>query len=177
MKCSHSGLHCLVEVCIGMGIPIPVGILWQWERLAGLWWEWEGKWEWYHGNENVTLLPKKKLPFWQKIDLRCQNMLTCKLRETQTLHSFGWKTSPSCPNFSVVKRVLCVPASSAASERGFSTAGRVLEKRPTSLSPGNVNSLLFLHSNLQWLTMLWTLQHPELVWLFAKFFFLLLAFV
>lgn len=51
--------------------------------------------------------------------------------------------------YTVARQVLCVPASSAASERVFSTAGRLLEKRRTNLSPGTVNSLLFLHSNME----------------------------
>jgi len=50
--------------------------------------------------------------------------------------------------FSVVRRVLCIPASSAASERVFSTAGRLLDKRRSTLSSNNVNDLLFLHSNM-----------------------------
>ena len=50
--------------------------------------------------------------------------------------------------FRVARKVLCVPATSAASERVFSTAGRLLDKRRTTLSPDNVNSLLFLHSNM-----------------------------
>jgi hypothetical protein len=41
-----------------------------------------------------------------------------------------------------------VPASSAASERLFSAAGRVLEKRRQSLSPRNVDAILFLRSRL-----------------------------
>jgi len=45
--------------------------------------------------------------------------------------------------------VLCVPVSSSASERVFSTAGRLPEKRRTNLSPDSTNSLLFLHSYLQ----------------------------
>ena len=49
--------------------------------------------------------------------------------------------------YTVARQVLCVPASSAASERVFSTAGRFLEKRQTNLSPATVNSRLFLHSN------------------------------
>jgi len=49
--------------------------------------------------------------------------------------------------YTVARQVLCVPASSAASERVFSTAGRLLEKRQTNLSPATVNSRLFLHSN------------------------------
>ena len=51
--------------------------------------------------------------------------------------------------YTVARRLLCVPASSAASERVFSTAGRLLEKRPTTLSPATVNSLLFLYSNME----------------------------
>jgi len=50
--------------------------------------------------------------------------------------------------YTVARQVLCVPATSAASERVFSTAGRLLEKRRTNLSPATVNSLLFLHSNM-----------------------------
>jgi len=51
--------------------------------------------------------------------------------------------------YKVACRVLCVPASSAASERVFSTAGRLLEKRRTNLNPDSTNSLLFLHSNMK----------------------------
>ena len=51
--------------------------------------------------------------------------------------------------YAVARKVLCVPAPSAASERLFSTAGRLLEKRRTSLARSSVNSLLFLHSNMQ----------------------------
>ena len=51
--------------------------------------------------------------------------------------------------FVVANRVLCIPATSAASERLFSVAGRMLEKRRTSLSAGSLNNLLFLHSNLE----------------------------
>jgi len=51
--------------------------------------------------------------------------------------------------FQVAHRILAIPATSAASERVFSTAGRILEKRRTSLSAGSVNSLLFLHSNMK----------------------------
>ena len=65
-----------------------------------------------------------------------------------------WRdNSKVLPNiFLVACRVLCIPASSAASERVFSTAGRVLEKRRTSLSPNTVNHLLFLHSNMTVMT-------------------------
>ena len=42
--------------------------------------------------------------------------------------------------------VLSVPASNASSERVFSTAGRVLEKRRSQLSSSSVDALLFMHS-------------------------------
>jgi len=51
--------------------------------------------------------------------------------------------------YTLARQVLCVPAFSAASERVFSTAGRMLEKRRTNLSLAAVNSLLFLHSNME----------------------------
>lgn len=44
--------------------------------------------------------------------------------------------------------VLSIPASSACSERVFSTAGRVVEKRRTRLSANSIDNLLFLHSKL-----------------------------
>ena len=49
------------------------------------------------------------------------------------------------------KAACCIfynPTSSAANERVFSTAGRLLEKRRTTFSPNTVNSWLFLHSNM-----------------------------
>jgi len=45
---------------------------------------------------------------------------------------------------SLARRILCIPASSAASERVFDAAGRLLEKRRTNLAPDSVYSLLFL---------------------------------
>ena len=46
----------------------------------------------------------------------------------------------------LARGVLCVPASSASSERAFSSAGRVLEARRNRLNPGTVDAILFLHS-------------------------------
>jgi hypothetical protein len=50
--------------------------------------------------------------------------------------------------FQVANRILCIPATSSASERVFSIAGRTLEKRRANLSSDSLNGLLFLHSNL-----------------------------
>ena len=46
----------------------------------------------------------------------------------------------------VARMILCIPASSASSERVFSSAGRVLEARRNRLNPGTVDAILFLHS-------------------------------
>lgn len=45
--------------------------------------------------------------------------------------------------------ILSIPASSASSERVFSTTGRVLEKRRTQLSNKSVDSIVYLHSKHQ----------------------------
>ncbi|KAL2088169.1 hypothetical protein ACEWY4_016997 [Coilia grayii] len=54
------------------------------------------------------------------------------------------------PNLAIIARgVLSIPASSAASERDFSSAGFVIQERRTQLKPGTVDDILFLHSNLR----------------------------
>ena len=61
-----------------------------------------------------------------------------------------WKSNASTyPYLSQIARnILCIPASSAASERDFSTAGFVIQERRTQLNPETVDDILFLHSNL-----------------------------
>ena len=46
----------------------------------------------------------------------------------------------------LAKRIFSVPATSAASERCFSAAGRIIEARRNRLNPGTVDAILFLHS-------------------------------
>ena len=62
-----------------------------------------------------------------------------------------WKEhSTEFPNLSLIARnILCIPASSAASERDFSTAGFVIQERRTQLNLDTVDDILFLHSNLR----------------------------
>jgi len=63
---------------------------------------------------------------------------------------FGLDNKSVLPKlYTMARQVLCAPASSAASETVFSTAGHLLEKRRTTLSPATVNSHLFLHSNME----------------------------
>ncbi|KAL1493817.1 hypothetical protein ABEB36_009503 [Hypothenemus hampei] len=54
------------------------------------------------------------------------------------------KKYPLLSNFA--RKVLCIPASSAASERSFSLANRVLEERRSNLKGENLDAILFLHS-------------------------------
>ncbi|KAL2094313.1 hypothetical protein ACEWY4_009032 [Coilia grayii] len=48
----------------------------------------------------------------------------------------------------LAKRILSIPATSAASERSFSAAGRVIEARRSRLNPDTVDAILFLHTHL-----------------------------
>ena len=49
----------------------------------------------------------------------------------------------------LAKKFLCIPATSVPSERLFSNAGTIVDRRRCSLDPNNVDCLLFLHSNLK----------------------------
>jgi hypothetical protein len=46
----------------------------------------------------------------------------------------------------LARHILCIPTSSAASERCFSTANRILEERRSNLRGENLDAILFLHS-------------------------------
>jgi hypothetical protein len=48
----------------------------------------------------------------------------------------------------VARNVLCVMASSAASERNFSLAGHVVSERRTSLASSSVNNILLINSSM-----------------------------
>ena len=62
-----------------------------------------------------------------------------------------WKTNASrYPYLSILARkFLCIPATSVPSERIFSAAGHIVSKLRASLSPENVDALLFLRQNIE----------------------------
>ena len=62
-----------------------------------------------------------------------------------------WRTmEPVFPLLSrVAKQYLCITASSVPSERIFSTADNLIKNRRASLSPENVDMLLFMHKNIK----------------------------
>ena len=51
----------------------------------------------------------------------------------------------------LAKKILCHTATSVPSERIFSTAGNVVSQKRSCLSPKNINCLVFLYENMQWL--------------------------
>ena len=60
-----------------------------------------------------------------------------------------WKTrQQKYPRLAkIAKKYLCIPATSANSERVFSTAGNIVNPKRASLLPENVDLLVFLYKN------------------------------
>ena len=60
-----------------------------------------------------------------------------------------WKTRESRLKYlsQLVRKTFCITASSVPSERLFSAAGNLISEKRSSLSPENVDILLFLHEN------------------------------
>lgn len=97
---------------------------------------WEGFW--YYGELCVT-------------GIRNNGVFKCQVYASES-HGpkyvlLWWKRQ--CQEFlrlsQLTRYVLCIPASSAPSERAFSICGRILEQRRINLKPSSVNDILFLH--------------------------------
>jgi len=127
--------HCKVEMFTGIPFPFPMGIPWEWESLAKMGmgmggngnqssWEWE--WHLYPW-ESVPIVLSANASYsslfsenvWRRIVACCHG----SLKSHRPIGHTGSESGPVCP------------ASSSASERVFSTAGRLLEKRRSNLSP------------------------------------------
>jgi len=61
-----------------------------------------------------------------------------------------WKSRElTYPSLSVLaKNILCIPASSAPSERVFSTAGSILTPKRNRMTPFHLSALVFLNKNI-----------------------------
>jgi hypothetical protein len=62
-----------------------------------------------------------------------------------------WKTQePVLPLLGeIARKYLCVPSSSASSERLFSASGNVVTKFRSSLSPENLELIVYFHENIR----------------------------
>ena len=69
----------------------------------------------------------------------------------------------------LAKQYLCVPGTSIASERVFSTAGDIVTAKRSCLTPDHVNELLFLNKNLR--ITKWEQSHNNWTWLNRQFKF------
>lgn len=59
-----------------------------------------------------------------------------------------WSSAKEFPTLQKVARwVLAIPASEASDERIFSDAGYIMKPRTTSLNPGTLSEMVFVHAN------------------------------
>jgi hypothetical protein len=88
---------------------------------------------------------EKELEIWQQV------VQGPKQKEIDIdILAFWKKTQPTLPLLSwLARRVLCVPASSAASERAFSTGGKVVSPSRTLLNTDMAEDLIWLKQNFE----------------------------
>lgn len=85
------------------------------------------------------------------IDLEMQKYLALPKLDRRECPIKWWKTVGSKQFFylfEAAKPYLCMPATSVPSERFFSSAGYIINKKRSSLSKRNANMLITLHQNL-----------------------------
>lgn len=84
------------------------------------------------------------------VNKELEDYFTCSFKKTDDFNILQWwkMHSNDFPKlFNVVRSILCVPASSSASEYNFSDAGNVISEKRTLLKPKTVADILFLKSN------------------------------
>jgi len=64
---------------------------------------------------------------------------------------FQESTNSMTPFKEVVKKFICIPATSCESERAFSKAGQIISDRRTRLKPDVVDKLMFINKNYSFL--------------------------
>jgi hypothetical protein len=102
-------------------------------------------------NQGVEELIKAEMLMWDNEKL-CRRL---ELIDDETVKLYNpldwWKINESrFPRLAVLaRRILCIPATSAPSERLFSAAGLTIANDRASLLPDNASMLIFLHENLE----------------------------
>jgi hypothetical protein len=88
------------------------------------------------------------------VPLNSEDEFSRYLAEPQINHNddpcLWWKSRElTFPFLSVlVKNILCIPASSASSERVFSTTGSILSSKRNRMTPFHLSALVFLNKNI-----------------------------
>lgn len=104
-----------------------------------------------NSSQNETIVNKFKSSAPRRdiaTELRLYNE-TAYIEPDETVLNWWKRNSFLFPNLAKVARVyLAIPASNTTSERVFSMAGHIIQKRRTNLSPQNVDKILFVHFNL-----------------------------
>ena len=86
-----------------------------------------------------------------EIEESCDFTLYMSLKYTANEDILQWwkNNAQILPQLSIIaKQIFAVPASSAPSERCFSSAGFIIQERRSCLKPEIVDAILFLHNNM-----------------------------
>ena len=115
--------------------------------------------EQYSSGEELT--SSSNTPFWEYMDIRPKNVSPQEEIKIEIQKYKCLKVAPDCnickfwnnakelPMLRFISsNILCIPTSSASSEKVFSTSGRILEERRSCLCCENVDKLLFLNKNM-----------------------------
>ena len=99
-----------------------------------------------HDSNNITNAIRARCEMNTYLQFKITNLKSTNDDRDDPLH-FWREQENILPNLSILaKKILCIPASSAAVERAFSSAGLVVSQRRTSLKPSLVNDIILIRS-------------------------------
>ncbi|KAK3108517.1 hypothetical protein FSP39_009667 [Pinctada imbricata] len=102
--------------------------------------------------DDVICVGESRLDTTNVIDLEVANYFSTvtDTNENQTLLQWWMQNESVYPHVSILaKKYLAIPASSVPSERVFSLAGILINKKRSRLSPDNVDLFIFLNKNMK----------------------------